>query len=130
MYSNFQVKNKYLFYDVLFEAEIYCKMRFESYPLDSHVCNFWLSSWNYNEEVLNLTVQRLDFDAEHQVSLLDYKPEVRDLPMSKQRKFYHGYYWRFAGFEIVLHRNIHKYIANYYVPSGFLVLVSWVRNKN
>ena len=101
-------------------------MRFESYPLDSHVCDFLVSSWIYSEDVLNLTIQRLDFDAEHQVSLLDYKPEVRDLSTSKQRKFYDIGYWSVAGFEIVLRRNIRKYIANYYIPSGFLVLVSWV----
>ena len=123
---SFQVEDKYLIYDVSFEAVIYCKMRFESYPLDSHVCDFLLSSWIYSEDVLNLTIQRQDFDAEHQVSLLDYKPEVRDLSTSKQRKFYDIGYWSVAGFEIVLRRNIRKYIANYYIPSGFLVLVSWV----
>ena len=101
-------------------------MRFESYPLDSHVCDFLLSSWIYSEDVLNLTMSSLAFDAENQVSLLDYKPEVRDLAKSKQRKHYVDTYWRIAGFEIVLHRNVQKYIANYYIPSGFLVLVSWV----
>ena len=101
-------------------------MRFESYPLDSHVCDFLISSWIYSEDVLNLTMNSLTFDAENQVSLLDYKPEVRDLAKSKQRKYYVDTYWRIAGFEIVLHRNVHKYIANYYIPTGFLVLVSWV----
>ena len=101
-------------------------MRFESYPLDSHVCDFLVSSWIYSEDVLNLTMSSLTFDAENQVSLLDYKPEVRYLAKSKQRKYYVDTYWRIAGFEIVLHRNVHKYIANYYIPTGFLVLVSWV----
>ena len=125
-YLSFQVEDKYLIYDVSFEAVIYCKMRFESYPLDSHVCDFLLSSWIYSEDVLNLTMNSLTFDAENQVSLLDYKPEVRDLAKSKQRKYYVDTYWRIAGFEIVLRRNVHKYIANYYIPSGFLVVVSWV----
>ena len=32
-----------------------------------------------------------------------------------------------AGFEIRLKRNLQKYIMNFYIPSGLMVTVSWVR---
>ena len=31
------------------------------------------------------------------------------------------------GFKINLKRNVNKYIFNYYIPSGLMVITSWVR---
>ena len=102
-------------------------MRFESYPLDFHVCDFMMASWLYDENVLNLTISNLNFDSKNQITLLDYEAGVRNLSKSKERQFFVDAYWKNCGFEITLSRNVNKYIVNYYIPSGTLVLISWVR---
>ena len=33
-----------------------------------------------------------------------------------------------GGFEIRLQRKVEKYVNNYFIPAGLLVIISWVRN--
>ena len=40
--------------DFKFNTFITCKMRFESYPFDYHVCYLRLSSWSYNDASLHI----------------------------------------------------------------------------
>ena len=145
-------------YNVELEVDIYCPMTFESYPIDSHICYFMLGSYSYDENVLNFTLNQLEFDVTNQVSLLDYFIKVRPLSKKYQR-LKHGYgalqhkrtgsdgsssicsssigfdaSWSrlllnpslLTGCEIILERHLKKYIINYYIPSGLLVMVSWV----
>ena len=65
-------------------------MTFESYPIDSHICYFMLGSYSYDENVLNFTLNQLEFDVTNQVSLLDYFIKVRPLSRKYQR-LKHGY---------------------------------------
>ena len=34
-----------------------------------------------------------------------------------------------GGFEISLKRKVEKYLNNYFIPAGLLVIVSWVRKE-
>ena len=77
-------------YNVELEVDIYCPMTFESYPIDSHICYFMLGSYSYDENVLNFTLNQLEFDVTNQVSLLDYFIKVRPLSKKYQR-LKHGY---------------------------------------
>ena len=72
------------------EVDIYCPMTFESYPIDSHICYFMLGSYSYDENILNFTLNQLEFDVKNQVSLLDYFIKVRPLSRKYQR-LKHGY---------------------------------------
>ena len=44
-------------YQIFFQAEIKCKMRFDKYPFDQHICYLEMSSYRYllEELVLNVT---------------------------------------------------------------------------
>ena len=109
------------------EIILYCKMKFETYPLDSHVCDFKLGSPQFDSSKLNFTLQQLIFESSDQVGLLDYVPQVTCLPDEKKLLIEVGRLtWYSTGCEIRLDRNIKKYIINYYIPSGLLVMVSWV----
>ena len=57
------------------EITLYCKMKFESYPLDSHVCDFKLGSSKFDSSKLNYTLKQLIFESSDQVGLLDYIPQ-------------------------------------------------------
>ena len=110
-----------------FELIIYCKMAFDTYPLDQHVCDLKLGSSKMDSSKINYTLSSLSFHQDEQVSLLDYTPEVQSLPDFKKLWTEHGHLtWYSTGCEIRLTRNVKKYIINYYIPSGLLVLVSWV----
>ena len=99
--------------------ETYCPMTFESYPIDDHICGIYFTSFGYNNERMNLTLSNLHFIEEN--NLLDYSFDVKtDYPT--------GNFWNHSetGLNITLKRNMYKYVANYYVPTGLLVSISWV----
>ena len=115
---------------MVFESAIYCPMKFESYPLDKHECHFMLGSYSFDDRFMDFKLDSSDiFQIENQVSNLDYAPSVRSLPKSKQFKSYGSLNYSITGCEIRLERNIKQYIVNYYIPSGLLVMVSWVNTK-
>ena len=109
------------------EITLYCKMKFETYPLDSHVCDFKFGSSKFDSSKLNFTLQQLIFESSEQVGLLDYIPQVTRLPDNKKLWIEVGpLTWYSTGCEIRLDRNVKKYLINYYIPSGLLVIASWV----
>ena len=119
--------NNSLLYNGEYEIAFYCRMIFEKYPLDEHVCDFKLTSFSYDSSVINFTLNKLLFEESQQVSLLDYAITVDHLPQAKRGIGEYGsLVWEAAGCEIRLERNIRKYVVNYYVPSGLLAMVSWV----
>ena len=117
-----------ILYEIEMEIEVFCNMSFESYPFDSHSCFFMMTSFKHEFNVLNFTLTEFDFDASTQVGRLDYMVEIESLPESmKLRKFKsNGRRFAYAGCVIKLKRYVQKYILNYFMPSGLLVLVSWV----
>ena len=119
--------NNSLLYNGEYEVAFYCRMIFEKYPLDAHVCDFKLTSFSYDSSIINFTLNKLLFEESQQVSLLDYSITVDHLPEAKRGIGEYGsLVWEAAGCEIRLERNIRKYVVNYYVPSGLLAMVSWV----
>ena len=79
-----------------------------------------------------LSFREIDFDPNNQIGVLDYSVDVYHLPESRQKKtFYENdpeltHSQSFAGFEVHLKRKPNKYLQNYFVPSGLLVVISWV----
>ena len=61
--------------------------------------------------------------------MLDYLVEVNELPKSISQQCYIIKCYSFGGFEIRLVRKTEKYVYNYFIPSGLLVVVSWVKTK-
>ena len=76
--------------------------------------------------------RRVSFDAKNQIGVLDYKIDVLPLPISKHEKTFYPddpemkHSQSFAGFEIHLTRKPSKYFQNFFIPSGLMVVMSWV----
>ena len=122
--------NKTILYNVELEVVIYCEMDFEKFPFDSHTCFFKLGSFSYDASLVTFTLDQLSFTLSKQFNLLDFSTDVNPLPDSQ--KVYGDYgslYWSLTGCEVVLKRSPHKYIFNYYVPSGLIVVFSWVSSE-
>ena len=117
---------KMLTFSVNVVLETYCSMKFENYPIDIHKCGVYFKSWSNNASFIKLSSRVLEFEKEF--NLLDYSLDVNKVPIDSEITL--GMIFSYTGFEIKLKRNINKYIANYYIPSGILVTISWVILKN
>ena len=114
------------------ETVLFCKMNFTAYPMDENTCYFTLGSYAHllqSKQRFTLLKQSLQFDASQQVAQLDFIIDVKELPEHKKTsKDIFGTYQR-TGFEVKFQRKFTTYFINYYVPSGILVVLSWVSNS-
>ena len=121
-------KTHFLTYIVTLNVEIICHyLNFDDYPFDSNQCFFEMGSYTYAKEELIVTQLIKGNDIyNNQKGFLcsDYLIDLEKFPMARnETKF--GY--SKTGFKMTLQRNIEKYIFNYYIPSGLMVITSWVR---
>ena len=102
-------------------------MRFNLYPLDTQKCKFRVGSFAYDQQKMKFKIQKLFYEAKSSNTVLDYSIDIYS--MDERDSFY---VWdgidnfSLAGFEMKLQRHSLKYVANYYLPSGLFVIVSWV----
>ena len=82
----------------------------------------YFRSNSHNISNVNLTMESLEIN--EGVNLLDYSYDVA----SVQRLFLRNH--SEIGVNIKFQRNSYKYIVNYYIPSGLLVSISWVKNNH
>ena len=96
--------------------------------LYSQVCKFSVGSYAY--DILHLKFKPLDKNIKIEGKvLLDYTVSIQSLD-DKDRIFLYegtGSNYSIAGFQMVLTRHKLQYIIQYYVTSGLLVVVSWVK---
>ena len=73
----------------------------------------------------------LNFNNSQQVESQGYKLEINPLPEHEELSFpdNNGNHYQRTGFEIKFQHNFGKYLMNYYIPSGILVIFSWVSEK-
>jgi len=121
------VKEGELFYQQSAHVTFLCGMRFESYPLDRHVCRFRLGSSSYNDQQMRFSTTLLDYNQASQNTILDYEVVAEELDIQDRQLLYGkmGNY-SLAGFQFNLKRHMAKYVWNYHFPSGLFVMVSWV----
>ena len=114
------------------ETVLFCKMNFIAYPMDENICYFTLGSYAHliqSKQRFTLVKHSLEFDASKQVAQLDFIIDVEELPEHKKTsKDIFGTFQR-TGFEVRFQRKFATYFINYYVPSGILVVLSWVSNS-
>ena len=113
---------KILMFSVNVVLETYCSMKFENYPMDIHTCGIYFKSWSNNASFVRLSSRILEFEKDF--NILEYSLDVHKVPVGSE--ITQGMIFSYTGFKIKLKRNINKYIANYYVPSGILVTITWV----
>ena len=124
----------WLAYENEIEIDLFCTMTFELYPMDEQKCYFLIGSDKYLELSGQLfRVERLMFiDWSEQLALQGYNLEINHLSKDKELYFdsYHEFYHQRTGFEIKFQHSFWKYLMNYYIPSGILVIFSWVSKSN
>ena len=116
-------------YETEVEIVIFCKMIFDDYPIDEQVCYFLLGSpADLASSHQWYMLQNIHFNTSDQVALLTYNIEIDNLPENMQfqlNNVWNVTYQR-TGFELRLKHNYERYLMIYYIPSGILVILSWV----
>ena len=113
-------------------------MTFELYPMDEQKCYFLIGSDKYLElsgqlflvdRILGL--DRTKFGKAQQVALQGYEVEIKQLPedMDLSYESFDDMHYQRTGFEIRFQHSFWKYLVNYYIPSGILVIFSWMSEK-
>jgi len=96
-------------------------MRFNKFPLDSHVCSFWVGSVNYDDTRMTFDLSRLVYNKEdknYQSPVLDYSIDIVELPESERVFSYQDGNYSITGFQLLMERHYTKYLYIYYLPSG------------
>ena len=116
------------------EIELFCGMTFESYPMDEQICQFLIGSEEYLElSGQHFSINMVSFlESSEQVALQGYKLEIKKLSESEESTYDSNDEMHFqrTGFAIKFHHNFWKYLMNYYIPSGILVIFSWVSEND
>ena len=110
-----------LIYQNEVEIVMLCNMIFESYPMDQQTCYFLLgSSSPLPISGIGYELFELQFDDSEQLALQEYSYEIKK-------------YWNYSeediqriGFQLKFQHKLIPFINNYYIPSGSLVILSWV----
>ena len=118
-----KLKMHFLTYLVTLNVEVVCHhLYFDDYPFDSHVCLFEVGSHTYPKE--ELIVTELIYYKPKGFLCSDYMIDLDNFPIEKNES---KFGFSKTGFQMTLQRNIEKFIFYYYIPSGLMVITSWVR---
>lgn len=125
--------NHSLVYTNAFEVSLFCKMNFKSYPFDKQRCDVNLTSYSNNKEEVIFQLEKVNFLDRHQMSRMEFNREVKpfdDYDEEFIRSDGKIMKWSVVGFSIHLMRKPMKILIDYFIPSGLLVIVSWVIISN
>ncbi len=94
-------------------------MRFDLYPLDSHVCKFRVGSTNLDITRMRFAETAFVYDEEARNTILDYTVDISKL-REEDRTLEYGELGNYSitGIEIHFIRHKLKYMYVYYLPSG------------
>lgn len=113
------IGGKQIYYSQATVVSFSCPMRFDLYPLDSHVCPFRVGSTNLDITRVKFYETDLIFDPSARNTVLDYGVHVTKL-QEKNRILDFGSMGNFSvtGIDIHFTRHKLKYMYMYYLPSG------------
>ena len=119
-------------YHVPTNIKIHCPFNFERFPFDSQICPLNLASFSLTNETFKISGDiKMEVSASHQRDLqyiLHIKPLREE---EKVQEFNIGgetdiEFYSVHGFNILLRRSIHRIIPRTFLPTGLLVMLSWV----
>jgi len=119
------VRDHSLHYKMRSEVTVVCRdMQFSRYPLDSHVCQFKLSSYGYDVKLMKIN-GRFSYDRESQRDL-EFYTHIREIDLTRRIHVGDERNYSMYGVEILLTRVLTPYILSLYLPSSILVIIAWL----
>ena len=98
------------------------------FPFDAQKCIFQVGSYSYDDSRMAVYTAKAAFDGKTTNSFdLGYDIEINQLSMEDSLLDFGGLgNFSLAGFQICLKRHVSSYIVGYYMPSGIIVVLSWI----
>jgi len=118
------MKNKTINYELGVRVTISCKMNFDDYPLDDHVCQFQVGSYYDTIETVTCSSKFL-YNSERQRNLQHFI-EIEELPLQYGIVDLPSGHYAACGFQVRLNRKQMQYQIQVYLPSFMFVMTSWV----
>jgi len=118
------MKNKTINYELGVRVTISCKMMFDDYPLDAHMCQFQVGSYYDTIETVICNSTFL-YNEERQRSLQHFI-HLEDLPEKYKIVDLPSGHYAACGFQVSLQRKQMQYQIQVYLPSFMFVVTSWV----
>jgi len=118
------MKNKTINYELGVRVTISCKMMFDDYPLDAHMCQFQVGSYYDTTETVICSSEFL-YNAERQRSLQHFI-QLEPLPQQYTIVNLPSGHYAACGFQVRLQRKQMQYQIQVYLPSFMFVVTSWV----
>ena len=72
---------KELWYNQATHVTFMCPIRFNKFPLDSHICTFRVGSPSYDDTRMTFSQAKLLYNKDEQNPVLDYFAEISELPL-------------------------------------------------
>ncbi|KAF0300116.1 Glycine receptor subunit alpha-2 [Amphibalanus amphitrite] len=128
-----------VYYSFRVKSSLVCGMHLRKFPFDNQTCSVLLESWQHSTSEMVMTwEEKLPFSTDD-ISLAEYS--LTDIRVTNatfhfpQTTIFSDLQWRVGRAEayysrlvldFFMSREPGYYLLDYYIPSGFLVIVSWV----
>ena len=119
-------ETKFIRYVVKLKIVLSCKMTFDRYPFDFHICLHQVGSFDYPAEIWDC-ISSVHVDISHQRSH-QYNIHIMDIPRNESiiEQSLSGRSWATCGFKIKLTRKKGQIFLQVYLTSGMLVVLAWM----
>lgn len=111
------------------EITVRCPFIYDEYPMDEQTCPLRFGSFGYQSDLM-LFSGTVKYESDNQ-RFLKYHVKVRDMPKSEEQYTYQAgdqspEVYSTYGFDLVLTRDQQAHLMRTYLPTGVLVVISWI----
>ena len=123
--------NNDIIYSEAVEITFKCPMDFTNFPIDTQSCMFRLGSYNYDDSSMSFTstFRYPSILEERQENLFNFGYDIKVNSLSERHSslIFKGLgNFSLTGVEFSLKRHVSTYIVGSYLPSGTVVVLSWI----
>ena len=104
---------------------IACKLKFNTYPFDSHHCLFRAGSYSYYDEIVDCNSKLGKWNISDQRSI-QYEATIKEMSPDLRTWYTPEHGWATCGFEITLVRPKTQILIEVYLTATSLVIISWL----
>ena len=111
---------------------IYCPMNFNNFPIDTQSCKFQIGSYSYDNSQMDFISLNIKFNNQNEQQYNDnhftlWHVKLKRLSAADSILIFEGLgNFSLGGGEFLLRRHVSTYIVGYYLPSGIIIILSWI----
>ena len=103
--------------------EIFCPMNLQNYPFDSNSCPLQVKSFSRN--IYEMEFKLMQDPSKIIDGIKEYDTSIKKLKVDKMNQY--NTTFAITGFTINFRRNWYGIAISIFIPSGLIVIISWMR---